>query len=65
MVEIYLEDGFCLQTAMTLEGVLAILEDEFVSPEAYVRIKLQDGCISAFRKKNVVGISEITEFIEV
>lgn len=64
MVEIYLSGGFCLQMAVTPEWVLAILEDNLVSPEVYVRGKLPDGCMSAFRKKDVVGFSEITEFMD-
>lgn len=50
--------------AVTPEWVLAILEDNLVSPEVYVRGKLPDGCMSAFRKKDVVGFSEITEFMD-
>lgn len=65
MVEIYLRGGFCLQTAMTLGGVLTILEDDFIKPDMFVRVKLPDGCMSAFRKNDVVGVSEITEYIEV
>ncbi len=65
MVEIYMKGNFCLQTAMTFESVLSILEDDFIKPDMFVRVKLPEGCMSAFRKGDVVGLSEITEFIEV
>ena len=42
-------------------GIMAILDGRVIKPEEYIVLHLQEGCRTACRKKDIVGIAEYKE----
>lgn len=57
--EIYLQGSVCYQTAETFDEIMGRLET--LSDGDFIYVTLDDGCRAAFRKRNVVAVSQYEE----
>lgn len=60
-LEIYMAGGFIIPVVDSFEEIMAILDGRVIKPEEYIVLHLQEGCRTACRKKDIVGIAEYKE----
>ena len=60
-MDIFLSGGSILGARMTYEIFLAVMTDDFVGPDDFIPVKLEDGTRVAVRKGDVCAFCENTE----
>jgi hypothetical protein len=61
MIEIYVGGNICYVCKMDLNAMYIIMTDDFIKPDTYIEVKLEDGCIGYIRKNSVISFNSISE----
>lgn len=64
MINVHLSSGIYFELDMKYEVLMEMLEDNYINPDTYIRIRFPDGTKGAFRKCDVVAVDSGCEYQE-